>query len=162
MTGPRARAKRLTTSAGAAAKTAVLLLKVYPMLPSRPLDWVTQRAVVERFRYPTSRGPAEGDLYRPSGPGPHPAVVVCLGVVPFGVDHPQVPRLEAAWRFFAGVPHCELRWRLLQMWRAVPNEPRNLAIYRDCLSKLQLTKYGQRISSRSSDDVGTGARGRIV
>jgi hypothetical protein len=96
MTGLRARATRLTTSAGAAAKTAVLLLKVYPMLPSRPLDWVTPRPVVERFRYPTSRGPAEGDLYRPSGPGPHPAVVVCLGVVPFGVEHPQVPRLGEA------------------------------------------------------------------
>ena len=96
ITGLRARAKRLTTSAGAAAKTAVLLLKVYPMLPSRPLDWVTPRPVVERFRYPTSHGPADGDLYRPSTPGPHPAVVVCLGVVPFGVDHPQVPRLGEA------------------------------------------------------------------
>jgi len=92
----RARATGLATAAGAAAKTAVLLLKVYPMLPSRPLDWVTPRPLVERFRYPTSRGPAEGDLYRPSGPGPHPAVVVCLGVVPFGVDHPQVPRLGEA------------------------------------------------------------------
>jgi hypothetical protein len=79
ITGLRARAKRLTTNAGAAAKTAVLLLKVYPMLPSRPLDWVTPRPVVERFRYPTSRGPAEGDLYRPSGPGPHPAVASPTG-----------------------------------------------------------------------------------
>src|SRR5438046_495059 len=76
ITGLRARATRLATTAGAAARTAVLLLKVYPMLPSRPLDWVTPRPLVERFRYPTSRGPAEGDLYRPSGPGPHPAVVV--------------------------------------------------------------------------------------
>ncbi len=96
ITGLRARATRFATTAGAAAKTAVLLLKVYPMLPSRPLDWVTPRPVVERFSYPTSRGPAEGDLYRPSTPGPHPAVVVCLGVVPFGVDHPQVPRLGEA------------------------------------------------------------------
>src|SRR6266536_3166170 len=96
ITGLRAWATRLATTAGAAAKTAVLLLKVYPMLPSRPLDWVTPRPLVERFRYPTSRGPAEGDLYRPSTPGPHPAVVVCLGVVPFGVDHPQVPRLGEA------------------------------------------------------------------
>jgi hypothetical protein len=60
----------LATMARAAAKTAVLLLKVYPMLPSRPLDWVTPRPVVERFRYPTSHGPAEGDLYRPITHGP--------------------------------------------------------------------------------------------
>jgi hypothetical protein len=54
LAGLRARATRLTTTARVAAKTAVLLLKVYPMLPSRPLDWVTPRPVVERFGYPTS------------------------------------------------------------------------------------------------------------
>jgi hypothetical protein len=91
-----ARATHLRTTARAAAKTAVCLLKVFPMLPSRPLDWVTPRPVVERLRYRTSHGHAEGDLYRPSGAGPHPGVVVCLGVVPFGVDHPQVPRLGEA------------------------------------------------------------------
>jgi hypothetical protein len=66
------------------------------MLPSRPLDWVTSRPVVEYFRYPTSHGFAEGDLCRRSSAGPHPGIVVCLGVVPFGVDHPQVPRLGEA------------------------------------------------------------------
>ena len=80
----------------AAARATVLLLKTYPMLPSRPLDWVTPRPIVEQFVYPTSHGMAEGDLYRPSTAGPHPAVVVCLGVVPFGVEHPQVPRLGEA------------------------------------------------------------------
>ena len=81
---------------GPTLRAAVMLLQVYPMLPSRPINWVTPRPVVERFTYPTSRGPAEGDLYRPSTPGPHPGVVVCLGVVPFGVEHPQVPRLGEA------------------------------------------------------------------
>jgi hypothetical protein len=80
----------------AIARTLVCLLKVYPMLPSRPLNWVTPRPIVERFRYATSRGTVEGDLYRPDAPGLHPGVVVCLGVVPFGVDHPQVPRLGEA------------------------------------------------------------------
>src|SRR6266568_1196839 len=80
----------------AAAKTAIFFLKVFPMLPSRPLDWVTKPPVIERVRYPTRLGQAEGDLYRPSAGGPHPGIVVCLGVVPFGVDHPQVPRLGAA------------------------------------------------------------------
>jgi hypothetical protein len=92
----QARVAQAPTIARAVAKAAVCLFKVYPMLPSRPLNWVTPRPVVERFGYPTSHGPAEGDLYRPSSPGPHPAVLVCLGVVPFGVDHPQVPRLGEA------------------------------------------------------------------
>lgn len=90
------RERALLTDLRAAAKTAVCLLKVFPMLPSRPLDWVTPRPVVERIQYPTSHGPAEGELYRPATAGPHPGVVVCLGVVPFGVDHPQVPRLGEA------------------------------------------------------------------
>jgi hypothetical protein len=78
------------------ARTAVWLLKVFPMLPSRPINWVTPNPVIERVRYLSSHGPAEGDLYRPSTAGPHPGLVVCLGVVPFGVDHPQVPRLGEA------------------------------------------------------------------
>lgn len=77
-------------------KTAVFLLKVLPTLPSRPIDWVTPEPVIERVRYPMPDGWAEGDLYRPGGHGPHPSVVVCLGVVPFEVDHPQVPILGAA------------------------------------------------------------------
>ena len=80
----------------ATARTAVFFLKVFPMLPSRPLDWVTSPPVIERVQYPTHRGQVEGDLYRPSGGGPHPGMVVCLGVVPFGVDHPQVPILGRA------------------------------------------------------------------
>lgn len=80
----------------AAARTIVFFLKVLPMLPSRALNWVTPRPIVERLTYPTLHGEAEGDLYRPSSRGPHPGMVVCLGVVPFGVDHPQVPRLGEA------------------------------------------------------------------
>ena len=80
----------------AAAKTAVFVLKLLPMLPSRALDWITPSPVVERVQYPTCSGEVDGDLYRPACSGLHPGVVVCLGVVPFGVEHPQVPRLGAA------------------------------------------------------------------
>jgi dienelactone hydrolase len=80
----------------AVAKTATFFLKLLPMLPSRPVDWATKPPVIERLRYPTHRGQAEGHVYRPSAGGPHPGVVVCLGVVPFGIDHPQIPRLGAA------------------------------------------------------------------
>jgi dipeptidyl aminopeptidase/acylaminoacyl peptidase len=72
------------------------MLKVLPMLPSRPLDRVTPDPVRETVRYPSQNGEVEAELARPSTPGPHPGIVVCLGVVPFGVDHPQVPRLQEA------------------------------------------------------------------
>jgi len=74
----------------------VFLLKVLPNLPSRPVDRVTAAPVRERVCYPTTRGMVEGELTRPGSAGPHPGVVLCLGVVPFDVDHPQVPRLQEA------------------------------------------------------------------
>jgi hypothetical protein len=80
----------------AVARSAIFLLKVFPMLPSRPVDWVTASPTVERVRYPARHGQVEGDLYRPAAGGPHPGLLVCLGVVPFAVEHPQVPRLGAA------------------------------------------------------------------
>ena len=83
-------------STSALARTTVFFLKALPMLPSRPVDWLTRPPRVEKVRYPVSGGLAEGDLYLPGTRGPHPGMVVCLGVVPFGVDHPQVPRLGQA------------------------------------------------------------------
>ncbi len=74
----------------------MLFLKVFPFLPSRPVDWVTGEPVIEKVSYPHSSGTAEGELYRPPSKGPHPGILVCLGVVPFGVDHPQVPVLGRA------------------------------------------------------------------
>lgn len=87
---------RVTLPVRTAAKAAVFFLKVFPMLPSKPVDWVTKAPVIEKVRYPTRSGLVEGDLYRPGGEGPHPAILVCLGVVPFGVEHPQVPVLGKA------------------------------------------------------------------
>lgn len=87
---------RLTRSIRATARAATFFLKVFPMLPSQPIDWVTKPPLVEKVRYPSRSGQVEGDLYRPSADGSHPGIVVCLGVVPFGVDHPQVPILGKA------------------------------------------------------------------
>jgi hypothetical protein len=87
---------RATRPIRAVAKAAIFFLKVFPMLPSRPVDWVTKPPLVQKVSYPTLSGQAEGDLYRPAGNGPHPGIVVCLGVVPFGVDHPQVPIMGKA------------------------------------------------------------------
>lgn len=87
---------RATRPICAMAKAAIFVLKLFPMLPSRLVDWVTRPPVVEKVRYPTRFGQAEGELYRPAGDGPHPGIVVCLGVIPFDVDHPQVPNLGKA------------------------------------------------------------------
>ena len=87
---------RATRSIRTVARATIFFLNVFPMLPSRPVNWVTKPPVVERVRYPTCGSEAEGDLYRPATGGPHPGILVCLGVVPFGVDHPQVPRLGNA------------------------------------------------------------------
>jgi dipeptidyl aminopeptidase/acylaminoacyl peptidase len=87
---------RATRPVRAVAKAAVFFLKLFPMLPSRPVDWVTETPVVQKIKYPTCRGLVEGDLYRPAGAGPHPGILVCLGVVPFEVDHPQVPAMGKA------------------------------------------------------------------
>jgi dienelactone hydrolase len=87
---------RSTRPFRAIAKATIFFLKVFPMLPSRPVDWITEAPVVQKVRYPTCFGVAEGEVYRPPSAGPHPGIVVCLGVVPFGVDHPQVPVLGKA------------------------------------------------------------------
>jgi hypothetical protein len=87
---------RLTRPFRAASRAAVFFLKLFPMLPSKPVDRLTRTPVIEKVTYPTCNGSAEGDLYLPGTAGPHPGIIVCLGVVPFGVDHPQVPVLGNA------------------------------------------------------------------
>ncbi len=87
---------RASQSVSAFFRTVVFFLKVFPMIPSRPVDWVTPVPRVETVRYPTRSGTAQGEVYRPPGSGPHPGILVCLGVVPFEVDHPQVPVLGRA------------------------------------------------------------------
>jgi hypothetical protein len=46
----------------AVASAAIFFLKVFPMLPSRPVDWVTKPPVIEKVRYPAHFGQAEGEL----------------------------------------------------------------------------------------------------
>jgi len=87
---------RATQPIRAMARAAIFFLKVFPMLPSRPVDWLTKPPVIEKVKYPTHSGEVVGDLYRPASGGPHPGIVVCLGVVPFGVEHPQVAVLGKA------------------------------------------------------------------
>ncbi|HEU5288918.1 MAG TPA: hypothetical protein VFV20_10985 [Candidatus Limnocylindria bacterium] len=103
------------------------VMRLLPMLPSGPIDRVTRAPVIENVRYPSLSGEREGVVYRPPGPGPHPAIVLCLGVVPFGVDHPQVPRLETALaRFgFLALIHWSPAMRDL---RLVPDDAEDIAL----------------------------------
>jgi hypothetical protein len=123
---------RVIAAVRAHAKAIGFVWRVLPILPSAPIDWVTPSPVVERIRYPTPSGDVDADLYRPPGQGPHPAMVLCLGVVPFGVDHPQIPRLEAALaRFgFIALIHWspEMRDR-----RLVPEDTEGVALAYDWL-----------------------------
>jgi dienelactone hydrolase len=115
-----------------AAKAAIFFLKVFPMLPSRPVDWITKPPSIEKVRYPTRSGQAEGELYRPSSGGPFPGIVVCLGVVPFGVDHPQVPVLgnALARSGFAAL----LYWSpAMRDFRLDPEDVENIALAYDWL-----------------------------
>lgn len=108
------------------------VMRLLPMLPSGPIDRVTRAPVIENVRYPSLGGEREGVIYRPPGPGPHPAVVLCLGVVPFGVDHPQIPRLETALaRFgFLALIHWSPAMRDL---RLVPDDAEDIALAYDWL-----------------------------
>ena len=55
--------KAFTRPVRAASRAAVFFLKVFPMLPSASVDWVTESPVVERVTYPTRTGDAQGDLH---------------------------------------------------------------------------------------------------
>jgi dienelactone hydrolase len=102
------------------------------MLPSAPIDWMTREPVIESVRYETQDGEVNAELYRPPGPGPHPAVVLCLGVVPFGVDHPQIPRLKAALARFGFV--ALIHWSVaMRDRRLVPEDRENIAAAYDYL-----------------------------
>jgi hypothetical protein len=123
---------RATQPVRAVAMAATFFLKVFPMLPSRPVDWVTTQPVVEKVSYPSRSGRSEGELYRPPTPGPHPGIVVCLGVVPFGVDHPQVPVLGRALARagFAAL----LYWSpAMRDFRLEPDDVENIALAYDWL-----------------------------
>jgi len=119
--------KRVSSPIRSVVRALIFFLKVFPMFPSRPVDWVTGTPVIEKVHYPTSSGYAEGDLYRPPTPGPHPGILVCLGVVPFEVDHPQVPVLGRALARagFAAL----LYWSpAMRDFKLVPDDIKNIAL----------------------------------
>ena len=87
---------RIAHDLRASGRTTAFLMRLLPMLPAAPVDLLTRRPVIETVAYPSATGPVSATLYRPPGAGPHPGIVVCLGVVPIGVEHPQIARLGEA------------------------------------------------------------------
>ena len=106
--------------------------RLLPIFPSQPIDWVTRAPVIESVTYQTRDGEVRAELYRPPGRGPHPAVLMCLGVVPFGVYHPQIPRLKAALARFGFV--ALIHWSpSMRDRRLVPEDVENIAAAYDYL-----------------------------
>ena len=80
--------------AGRAAVVAVLLLPhFFPGDVARPLRLLTPQPVLEHIEVPGAPGRMVADIYRPGGSGPHPAMVLLLGVNPLPRGSQQVVRL---------------------------------------------------------------------
>jgi len=75
-----------------AMKTALILPEVLPFVPIKPLSTFTPEPIVERVRYTSGGRELEADLYRPSGPDRHGAVIMFLGANP-NLVHPVFLRL---------------------------------------------------------------------
>jgi hypothetical protein len=78
-----------------AAATAAFVTSMAPDPISRPVHWLTPKPRLERVLIPAA-GDAPLDLYRPPGAGPHPGVLVSLGVLPVGVEDPRVAMVGEA------------------------------------------------------------------
>jgi hypothetical protein len=66
------------------------------MLPSHWLDRFSPEPIVDQVAIPGLDARAPAELYRPDDGAFHAGVVICLGVIPFEVTHPQVKRLGQA------------------------------------------------------------------
>jgi hypothetical protein len=73
----------------------VFILKMLPVRLA-VVDWLTRRPVVESLVYPTPAGPLRAELYRPPTRGPHPGIVLSLGVLPRGVVDPRATMVAEA------------------------------------------------------------------
>jgi hypothetical protein len=146
-------AMRQILRAGAA--TTVFVLKVLPMIPDRPVDRSTPSPVRERVPYQTRHGWVDAELWRPPSAGPHPGVVLCLGVIPIGYDHPQVARLQEALARAGFV--TLLHWSPdMRDFRLVPEDVDDLALAYDWLTARPF------VDSRRSGFIGTCVGGSFV
>ena len=83
----------LTHDGRTAAKTALFMAHLIPDAPARPLNWMTGEPTRLPLRFGPSEEGWEADLYLPAGDGPHPGIIVALGVNPAPLDDFRVRRL---------------------------------------------------------------------
>jgi hypothetical protein len=89
-------ARRAWRELRAAVRATVFLFELMPMLPSGLLERLAPEPVHERVSFPVREGEAVADVFRPARGGARPGLVLCLGVVPAGLEHAQIPRLARA------------------------------------------------------------------
>ena len=83
----------VTPQGRTAFRTLLFIPQVLPSFPVKPQEWVTGDPVRRQVEFPIAQGAAPADLYLPSGPGPHPAVLFFLGVAPPDRDESRVVAL---------------------------------------------------------------------
>ncbi len=83
----------LTPGGRTTTKSLLLLPNLIPGAPVRPINWVTRTPERMEVSFADDEGTWTGDLYVPATKGPHPAIIVSLGVTPGGRDDPRIRRL---------------------------------------------------------------------
>jgi hypothetical protein len=86
---------RIRCDARALGRTAAFILSMAPGPISWPVRLVTGTPDHERVLIPAA-APFDLDVYRPRSPGPHPGILVSLGVLPVGVADPRVAMVGEA------------------------------------------------------------------
>lgn len=104
-------------------------------MTSAAIERVTPAPRIETIAFPTRDGRGEAELYLPASRGPHPGVVAVLGVVPAGVDHPQL-RALAQGLVRSGFAAALYRSRAMGDLRVAPEDTADIAsLYRTLLAQ---------------------------
>jgi hypothetical protein len=80
----------------AVGRTAAFVLSMTPGPMPRLVARLTPDPVIEQLAVPGPDGPMSLDLYRPPTSGPHPGVLISLGVLPLGVVDPRTAAVACA------------------------------------------------------------------
>ena len=83
----------LTDQGRVFAKTALFLPNIIPGAPVHPLNYFTRTPLRDEVSFSDGSREWDADVYRPAAGGPHPGIVVALGVNPAGRDDERVVNL---------------------------------------------------------------------
>ena len=77
-------------------RAVAFVLELMPMLPSQLPERLASVPVLERVAFQHGDSKVIAELFRPGRGDGHPGVVLCLGVVPAELEHPQIHRFASA------------------------------------------------------------------